>query len=340
MTWYSQKGNSNDISLSTRVRLARNLKGYPFPVKLDRKSGEEIIEKVWAAFENFPEKDSLRLIKMGDISPTERIALAERHLISMEMAKSDFPSAVILDSDEDISVMINEEDHLRIQAFAPGFDIDKAYNIANKLDIFLSENLEFSFHERFGFLTACPTNVGTGLRASVMLHLPALTATKNLNNILSWSGKLGLTLRGLFGEGTQGAGRIYQLSNQITLGPSEEDILTRLKSAASELMNQERLLQAKMFEAKRVQITDSCMRAYGILSNAYTLSSNEMMTLISDVHLGINLGIIKNVTQESLTSSIFLTMPANIAVKTGNVNSPIMRDIKRAEFIKNTITKE
>lgn len=334
MTWYLSEGPDGDIAVSGRIRLARNLREYPFPARLSKEGADEIIEKVWGALSNSPLQNDLRLFKMSELSPSQKKALTERHLISPELAKSALPAAAIISGDENISIMVNEEDHIRIQTFSAGLTLKETYDLADKLDVLLSEHLNFCYHDKFGFLTACPTNAGTGLRASLMLHLPAITASNNLNNILSWAGKLGLTVRGLFGEGTQASGQLYQLSNQVTMGAAEEDIVERLIKAARELCGQERLLQSKIFEAKTSAITDRCMRARSVLLGAYLLKSAEVMSLISDVRFGINLGIINDIPRRALTRAMFLTMPANIAQTLADGADGESRDIARARYMR------
>lgn len=317
---------------SGRVRLARNLKNIPFPARMNSDMAHEVIDKVWEALSSSALKDSLEIIKSYESDSITLMALSESHLISPDFLKGTLPRAVIISKDKKISIMINEEDHIRIQVFAEGPSLNEAYDTADKIDNLLSEKLDIAFHEKFGYLTACPTNAGTGMRASFMLHLPALTMSNSISSVLTWANKLGLAVRGIYGEGSKAKGAFYQLSNQITLGATEKDIIQRVNLAAEELLNKEQMIRNTLFENNRVKITDRCMRSYGILTNAYTISSDEAFSLVSDVLLGISLGIINNVTAQSLSDTLFETLPASLT-KTGSFtdSDPVARDIMRAQ---------
>ena len=328
--------NQIDIAVTTRVRLARNIAGIPYPAKMNAAQASELIKKVWDAFDASPLKKELRLLNMNEISELEKKSLIEKHLISSELCASKIPSAAIISNDENISVMINEEDHLRIQVFCEGLDTEKAYDTAKKIETLLSEKLTFDLDSEFGYLTSCPTNAGTGLRASVMLHLPAVSAAQQVNPLLKWAANLGMTVRGLYGEGSKASGALYQLSNQITLGTSEEDILSRFNAAACSLISEERRLSAQLVENSRYEITDKCLRSLGILKNAYMISSSEAMNLVSNVCMGANAGIIKNIDHSSLRRAMFSSMPATLILENGN-SAPEERDIKRAQMLQSSL---
>ncbi|MCD8049319.1 MAG: protein arginine kinase [Clostridia bacterium] len=324
--------------LTGRVRLARNITSYPFPAKMTREQAEEVIDKVWDAVSSSSLKDSVSIIKNTEENRLKLTSLSEKHLISPDFLRGNLPRAVILSSDNTISIMINEEDHIRIQVFSDTNTLSAAYETADRIDTLLSEKLPIAYHETFGFLTACPTNAGTGMRASYMLHLPALTMSNSINSVLSWASKLGLAVRGIYGEGSKAKGAFYQLSNQIALGATEKDIIARLDAAAKELTDKETLVQNALYENNTAKLTDKCMRAYGILTNAYTLSSEEAFSLISDVALGINLGIITGIEHKNLTDALFNTLPASLSLANNNAESA-ERDILRAEYMRTNLEK-
>lgn len=328
--------NETDIAVTTRIRLARNISGIPYPLKMSAAQARELIGSVWNAFDNSPLKDSLKMYNMKEISELEKKSLIEKHLISTELCASKVPSVAIISNDEKISIMVNEEDHLRIQVFTDGLDADSAYDTAKKIEKLLSEKLSFDIDEEFGYLTGCPTNAGTGLRASVMLHLPAISAAQQVNPLLKWAANLGMTVRGLYGEGSKASGALYQLSNQITLGASEADIISRFTAAACSLISEERRISAQLFENNRCEMTDKCLRSLGILKNAYMIPSSEAMNLVSNVCMGANAGIIKNIDRAVLRRAMFDTMPATLSMEMEEA-TPQERDIKRAQMLQNTL---
>ncbi len=323
---------------SGRVRLARNLKDIPFPARMTSAMAYEVIDKVWEALSSSALKDTISLIKSEDCDKTTLMSLSEKHLLSPDFLKGSLPRAAIISNDGKISIMINEEDHIRIQVFSDGNSLNEAYDTADKIDNLLSEKLNIAFHDKFGYLTACPTNAGTGMRASFMLHLPALTMSNSISSVLTWASKLGLAVRGIYGEGSKARGAFYQLSNQITLGATEKDILQRVNLAAEELMKKEEMVRNTLFENNRVKITDRCMRSFGILTNAYTISSDEAFSLVSDVLLGISLGIINNIEENKLSDALFATMPASLS-KSGSLTDadPTSRDIARAQYFRENL---
>jgi len=328
--------NEIDIAVSTRVRLARNISGIPYPRKMTAAKAQELIDAVWSAFDNSPLKKELKKVEIGAISDLEKKALIEKHLISPELCASKVPSVAIISKDEKISVMVNEEDHLRIQVFADGLDTDNAYDTAKKIETLLAEKLTYDYDSQFGYLTSCPTNAGTGLRVSVMLHLPAVSASGQVNPLLKWAANLGMTVRGLYGEGSRASGALFQLSNQITMGTSEEDILSRLNAAACSLISEERRLSAQLFENNEYKMKDKCLRSLGILKNAYMISSSEAMDLVSNVCMGANAGIIKNIDLNALRKAMFSSMPATLILETENISSQD-RDIKRAQILQRAL---
>ncbi len=334
MTWYQEIGPRNDFIISTRVRLARNLKSYPFSSKLSREDGEKIIDLIWEGLK--PIAKDFTLHRIHKLSPVKQQALIEKHLISPDLTAGNFPRAAIINKDESISIMVNEEDHIRIQCIEPGFNPDKAWQTANRIDDLLSETLDYAFHEKYGYLTSCPTNTGTGLRISAMVHLPAISVSGRISGLLSQAAKSGMAVRGLYGEGTNAQGNFYQISNQITLGFSEEELIERFNKVVSSVCEVENSLRKQLVTAIPAQLTDRIMRSYGAMKYAYMVSGKELLNLISDVRLGIYLGILKQIPYEKLTSLMVITMPANISGSTSSMTAED-RDIKRARIIKETI---
>ncbi|MDD6214799.1 MAG: protein arginine kinase [Firmicutes bacterium] len=333
MIWYKEKSD-NDIMVSTRIRLARNLKKYPFPTVLSKDGAEKATEDIKNAVlnSNSTLAKEFNWVKMSTLSDIEKCELQEKHLISTEMAQSTRGS-VLISKDETMSIMLMEEDHMRMQIILGGFKLKEAWETANKLDDLIEESVEYAFSEEFGYLTACPTNTGTGMRASVMMHLPALTMTNNMNKIISSASALGLTVRGLYGEGSKAYGNLYQISNQVTLGLSEEDIIRKLENIAGQIEKHE--IEARNSIKDNKELVDNLWRSYGILKYAHYVSSAEAKALISDVILGRNLGIIDNKEKMPSMELIVATEPSHIM---GGKNlSPEERDSKRASLLRENI---
>ncbi len=333
MTWYREDGKKNDMVISTRVRLARNISGYPFLTKLGKEDGEKIIDLVWDALT--PIAKDFTLYKIQKLSPVRQQALIEKHLISPDLTNGALPRAAIINKDETVSIMVNEEDHIRIQCLAAGLAPDEAWETANRIDDLLGERLDFAFHEKFGYLTSCPTNTGTGLRISAMVHLPAISVSGGISGLLSQAAKSGMTVRGLFGEGSDAQGNFYQISNQTTLGFSEEDLIERFRKVLASVMEVENSLRHKIADEIPPKLIDRILRAWGTMQNAYMLTGRELINCISDVRFGINLGIIEKVPFNLLTRLMVITMPANIS-GTASLSAE-QRDIKRAEIVKKTL---
>ncbi len=329
--WYTECGKDSDVILSSRVRLARNLKGIPFPERADADAQQKVIDICSAAVKDCDIR--LKLIDIGAMKDYEKQAIAEQHIISPQMIDSSIKRAVLLSDDSSMSVMINEEDHLRIQCMASGFALSECFKNANRIDDIIEASADYAFDSRLGYLTCCPTNLGTGMRASVMVHLPALTASGNINSVIDSLSQLGMTVRGIFGEGSKATGNIYQISNQLTLGETEENILERFSQIIAEIIEKERNLRQRIYKADKYRIEDKLMRSFGILTNAVILSSSEAMSRLSDVRFAVELGIISNVDLQKLNCAMYEVLPANI-VKNHNVTDPTERDLKRAELIK------
>ena len=333
MIWYKEAKDS-DIIVSTRIRLARNLQKYPFPEIISEKDRKEIIDKVKAAISdsNSVISKDFKLYEMKDLKPEEREALAERHLISPDMKES-AKGAVFVSKDETMSIMLMEEDHLRLQVIMGGAEIKKAWELADKIDDLLESHLTYAFSEKFGYLTACPTNTGTGMRASVMMHLPALTLTGNINKIISSASALGLTVRGLYGEGSKAYGNLYQISNQVTLGITEQEIIEKLENISSQIEKHEK--ESRESIKKNSSVADKLWRSYGTLKFARKISSMEAKALLSDVILGENLGIIDIKGKKTKTELIIESEPA--LIMEGKNLSADQRDEKRADFLRENV---
>lgn len=330
MNWYKNKGNEGDIVLSTRVRLARNMTEYPFPARLDETQKKDIgtiVRDIIDADKSF----GLDFIDMSALSSAQTVSLAEKHLISPEFACDTIGRSLLLSKDEDISIMICEEDHIRIQTVYAGLSLEEAYETATKIDSILENKLSYAFDEALGYLTQCPTNIGTALRASVMLHLPALSKKGAMQRLSTTVAKLGLTLRGSYGEGSEVSGDIYQLSNQVTLGISEEAAIKNLNSIAMQIIAQEK--QARAALIKDEDYLDRIYRAYGILKSAYKLTSKELINLVSYVRVGVSEGIL-SIPTEKLREMTVVLQPATLNAQSGKVLTQTERDILRSQKVR------
>lgn len=327
--WYETKSN-NDAVLSTRIRFARNLEDFPFPCRLDEQGRQKVCQTVRDALSDVSGL-KLHYIEMNQLTPKQAVALAERHLISPDFASPDKGRALLLSDDESVSIMLCEEDHIRIQVIKGGLDLEGAFDLANRIDDLLDSKLKFAFDERIGYLTQCPTNLGTGMRASVMMHLPALSKCGQMSRLSSTVSKLGLTIRGTFGEGTGAKGDIFQLSNQVSLGISERSALDNLKAIAMQIATQERTAGEEF--VKNVNILDRITRAYGILSTARLLNTEEMLDLFSWVRLGSVYGVID--ADISVLNELTETMQAaTLACANGENLNGDERDEIRAKTVR------
>ena len=331
--WYQNEAVNSDIAVSSRIRIARNLKGIPFPSKMSLEQKKELNKKVKQAITNSNSSfaKSLKYIEMRDIPENQRFAMVERHIISPEFAAKGLDGAIILSSDESISIMVGEEDHIRIQVILGGLNIDEAYDIADKIDTLLHNSLDFAFDSKLGFLTECPTNLGTGLRASVMLHLPALETSGEMESLSQSISKIGFTVRGMYGEGTKSLASLYQISNQITLGLSEKNALDNLKIITAQLIEKEKEIRNGY---NKLKIEDLCFRALGLLQNSRILSSEEAMNLLSSVKLGKSMGILD--IEQSPIKLLIEAQPFMLMQKFGIMEAD-ERDICRANMIRETL---
>lgn len=335
--WMRGSGPDSDVVISSRVRVARNLRHQSFPMLATSQQAAEVMNRLtevslsgkldaYGRFDTIP---------LSELSELDKRVLVEKHLISPNLANESRAGAVILSENEAVSIMINEEDHLRIQCLYPGFQIREAWTLASGIDDIFEESADYAFDEKRGYLTTCPTNVGTGIRASVMMHLPALVLTQQINRILSAVTQVGLAVRGLYGEGSEALGNLFQISNQVTLGQSEDEIIENLHGVAKQIIEHERAARKRLLEESRIRIEDRVRRSYGILSHAAIMDSKEAAQRLSDVRLGADLGLLENITPQVLNELLVMTQPGFLQQAFNEKMSPEQRDFRRAELIRN-----
>ena len=340
--WYVQTGKDSDVVISSRVRLARNIKGIPFITKCNQENLEKVIDIMNNVVNSLGY--GLKLFRMDKIDNITKLSLVEKHLISPEfISKNDNTitqnlKAILLNDDENICIMINEEDHLRIQVFGAGLDLENLKNLIVEIDEKIDEACHYACNEKYGYLTACPTNVGTGMRASVMVHLPALTITGNISKVLQIVNSFGMNIRGLYGEGSQSVGNIYQISNNQSLGLTEDEIIKNLNIITSKIIEQERLAR-KNLTKEPLELEDRICRSYGILTNARKLTSEECLKLWSDVKLGMDLGIIDGLTDLKVNKIKIYSQSGNLQKYLGNQLNAYERDIERPKLINKIINE-
>ncbi|MBT2725516.1 protein arginine kinase [Bacillus sp. ISL-75] len=341
-SWMSAEGPDSDIVLSSRIRLARNFDDYKFPTLFSHEEAKLIIENMEEILKQSPIQKfgQMELLKVEELQPLQKRVLVEKHLISPHLAEDSPYGAVILTENEEVSIMINEEDHIRIQCLYPGLQLSEALDAANEIDDWLESNIQYAFDEKHGYLTSCPTNVGTGLRASVMMHLPGLMLTQQINKIIPAIHQLGLVVRGIYGEGSEALGNIFQISNQITLGKSEEDIGRDLRGVVSQLISQERSAREALRKTSNIQLEDRVFRSLGVLSNSRIIESKEAARCLSDVRLGIDMGYIDKMPKTILNELMILTQPGFLQQYAGGSLRPHERDIRRAALIRERIKME
>ena len=336
--WLKGTGPESDIVISSRIRLARNLADFPFisrTTEADRAEIEKTLHSHVTALQEsgkFP-KETL-YFNVGDLEEVDRQFLVERQLISREQSESEGARAAVIDPSERFSVMINEEDHLRFQVMHSGLDLGSTWQQINELDDLIEEQATYAFSDKFGYLTACPTNVGTGVRVSVMLHLPALVITRQIEKVFKSLQKINLAVRGLYGEGSQAMGDFYQISNQITLGLTEEELTKKVSDVVPVLIDYERQAREFLVRESHETLHDRVSRAYGILRTAQTISSEETMHLLSSVRMGINLGLITDLEIPTVNKLFLHTQPAHLQKLTGIELDKSDRDIERATYLR------
>ena len=335
--WLKGTGPESDIVISSRVRLARNLEGFPFFNWANPKDKEAILNAAERAINSSSFMKNSMFLKIKDLSEIDRQFLVERHLMSPEHLVDAEYKALSVDKREITSIMINEEDHLRIQVLQSGFNIVETWRMCDEIDTDVAKSAPYAFSPRLGYLTACPTNTGTGLRASVMLHIPALVMTGQIGRVFQAISKLGLTMRGFYGEGTEAIGNFFQISNQVTLGRSESDLIDKIGSIVNKLVKREESTRNILMMKNKDEITDQVWRAHGTLESARIITSSETIRLLSIIRLGIDLGVLKAIKRTDMNELLMLTQPAHlqkIANKALNANQ---RDYKRADLIRERI---
>lgn len=331
--WLDSVGTDEDVVISTRLRIARNISNYKFPDFMAMDESQAVIEEVLNAMKD--NKDIYRFYRVDDLSELERVELVEDHLISPRLAKSSKNGGFLLREDEKSTIMINEEDHIRIQVLLSGLNTHDGWEICSEIDDHLEKNIEYAFHEKFGYLTSCPTNVGTGLRASVMVHLPCLSMTGHINTIIDGLGKIGLTSRGIYGEGSKALGHLFQISNQTTLGENEEEIIKKLNRVVLQIVARERSTRGYMLDKKKIELEDKIFRSLGILNYSRLISSTEAMTHLSNVKLGCDVAIINSINPKDIVKLMIDIQPANIQRNSNKEMTKDERDIYRAQIIRN-----
>src|SRR5881396_581884 len=332
-----RKGPYDRIVMSSRVRLARNLKEAAFPGWAKKPERVRVLELIRPAVEALPDMKDAFSEAMDNLSTLDKQILVERHLISREHAAKSAGSGLVLNREETLCVMINEEDHLRMQALRPGLQLRQAWGAIDQADSMLEKKLEFAFSPELGYLTACPTNIGTGIRVSAMLHLPGLVLGEQINQIIQAVNKLGLAVRGLYGEGTEALGNVFQVSNQMTLGEAEADIVERLNKVLTQLIEHEENARGTLLEKKPKMVFNHIGRAYGTLANAHSITSKETMNLLSLMRLGIDLGMFPGAERALVDELFIVTQPAHLQKQFTEKLSAEERDVLRADMLRDRL---
>ncbi len=335
--WMDGSGSLADVVISSRVRLARNLRDVPFPHLLEETQAKDVEDRVFRAISDLNAKGTwgeLLGIDLALESPLDRLVLVEKHLMSPQHAETGYGKGLATRRDERVSIMVNEEDHLRIQCLYSGLELDEAWITASGTDDLLDERLDFAYDETVGFLTACPTNAGTGLRASVMVHLPALAMGDEVSRVLAAVNKLGLVVRGIYGEGSEAKGNVFQISNQITLGQTEKEIIENLSLVAKQVVAEEKRYRDNLLKSKRPELEDRIFRAWGILTNARKMTSSEAWQLWSDVRLGVDLDMMPGIDVKGINEILVISQPNFVQRTIGKALAPEERDVLRASLIR------
>ena len=335
--WLDIKGPKSSIALSSRVRLARNLRGHIYFNRANDTQREETLNTLLLGFKHSASFKSAGTFMMSELSELDKTVLVERHLMSREHMLEDSHKALIVEDEQIISAMINEEDHLRLQVIRSGFNLRGAWNIADSMDDELSRNVGFDYSNRFGYLTACPTNTGTGLRASVMLHLSALVMTGEIDGVYEAISKLGLAMRGFYGEGTEALGDFFQISNQVALGHSELEAINYLEGVINRIVTREESLRQELLGKRQELLADRVFRSYGTLKSARIITFAETIKLLSSVRLGVALGMIDDIGMSKVNRILLRTQPAHLQKEIEEGTEKYERDIKRADLLKDEL---
>lgn len=332
--WLKGEGPNADIVISSRARLARNLKGYPFFHWAGKKEKQEVLSIVRDVIASSKYMKGSLFVKISDLDDIDKQFLVERHLMSREHTVNDESKALAVDEKEIISIMINEEDHVRAQVIQSSFNLIETWHVLSTLDADLETKIEYDYSDRWGYLTACTTNIGTGLRASVMLHLPALVITNHIGRVLQAITKLGVTARGFYGEGTEASGNFFQISNQVTLGHSEEDIIDNIEKLINQVITREKSARDYLISHNKNEFYDRIWRAFGTLKSARIITSDETIRLLSLIRLGVDIGVITEINRKTVNELFILTQPAHLQKMENKKLSAAERDIKRADLIR------
>lgn len=332
--WLKGEGPKSNIAISTRVRLARNIEGRPYFDRAAQAAREATMQSVLAAVKRTKTLSKALFIKMKETSELDRQFLLERHVMSKEHTQDVAAKGLVIDETEVVSIMLNEEDHVRSQVLKSGFSITEAWNIADAIDTEIGQYIPFDYSNKFGYLTSCPTNTGTGLRASVMLHLPAIVMAAEVDNVYGAISKLGLTMRGFYGEGTEALGDFFQISNQVALGHSEMDILDNLQRIIQKIISKEETSREDLLKKKKQEISDRVFRSFGTLKSARIITSGEAIKLLSAVRLGIDMGFVTDVNTARVNEILILSQPAHLQKASGKELGRYERDIQRADLMR------
>lgn len=333
--WYLQNGKESDVVVSSRVRLSRNLNGFNFLNRCSKEKQEEILEKIKEIVPSLGY--GLKFIKLDDLDEITILSLVEKHLISPEFTvKNKNVKAIIINDEENISIMLNEDDHIKIQVFSTGQELDNLMSLIVEIDEKLGEMVEYAYNKNFGYLTASPVDTGTGMKASVIVHLPALTLTGNLSKVLRIVNNFGLSIKGVYGEGSQNYGDLYQISNNQTIGITEKEIIANVKNITEKIIEQERTAR-KYLCKNELELRDIVYRAFGVLTFASKLGTEECRKLLSEVKIGVDLGILNEIDDGKVRKLELYTKPGNLQKYVGKTLDGYEREIKRAEIVKQIV---
>lgn len=333
--WYLQNGKESDVVVSSRVRLSRNLDGFNFLNRCSKEKQEEILGKIKEIVPSLGY--GLKFVKLDDLDEVTKLSLVEKHLISPEFAvKNKNTKAIIINDEENICIMLNEDDHIKMQVFSAGQELENIMNLVVELDEKLGEMVEYAYNKNFGYLTASPVDIGTGMKASVIVHLPALTLTGNLSKVLRIVNNLGMSIKGVYGEGSQNYGDLYQISNNQTIGITEKEIIANVKNITEKIIEQERTAR-KYLCKNELELRDIVYRAFGVLTFASKLGTEECRKLLSEVKMGVDLGILNEIDDGKVRKLELYTKPGNLQKYVGKTLDGYEREIKRAEIVKQIV---
>lgn len=330
--WYNESGYQDDVVISTRIRLARNIKGVVFPSKMSKEDAKNLVDNMESVLSDIGYGFTKH--NVSEMSATDKNIYIEEHYLSPKMLSQELEKALFISEDNRVAIMVNEEDHLRLQCVYAGFEPEKAYDVISKTDDSISKKTEYAFSEKYGFLTSCITNLGTGMRVSFMVHLPALVKSGMAKRLFTALSKMGIAVRGIYGEGTDSKGDLYQISNQKTLGESEDEIIKKMKDIITEIITKERELRNTIMREDKLSLENKIMRSYGILKFATLIDTNELMDCLSYVRLGASLGIIKDIDNKTISKILIESRPSHIEKRVNKSLSPQERDYERAKYLK------